>query len=569
MDEHPSPGAKPVLRDAEGRPPLASHVEGPWRVAELAILIVIWAAAMVVVWPRGNFPLHDDWDFALATWNFARTGHFHFTQFTAVSLRAQVLWGALWTKLFGQSFNVLRASTLALSLGTVILIDRTLARAQVARGMRMLAALALLFHPLFLWASCTYMTDVPYLFASAAAFYFFVRALQEERMAWLVAGCAAVVLAWFIRQSGVVLLGAPLALLILHRPKRWRSFVAVIAAFVALFAALLVFKREWLSGAPKMFAVHYHMWQESSFRLPEQIAVLDHYVIFNAQNCALFFLPLTLPLAALLARPRRGYLLLLAAIAAIVGFRIADLARAGYLVPYTTRTLYSDILPGNLFINFGIGTPLLMDTFERALPYPFALGSGARMLLTALSALLATLLVWALVRAFGGANLVLRLAILTVAIGTLALFASGYYYDRYSLDSAWAVCVALPMIIPWQKRLVRIAAVAALVLIAAFSALAVQEYFRWQRARWTAFDDLRARGVAMVQIDGGAEAFGFYELANAPVAVARRGHPPRDYAITFRPLDGYRVVARYPFRSFLGLRRGEIVALQKLSGTSG
>src|SRR5437762_3027047 len=148
---------------------------------EIAILTAVWAGAVAVVDPRGNFPLHDDWDFAISTWNFVRTGHFHFTQFTAVALRAQVLWGAMWTMIFGQSFNVLRASTLTLSLATVLLADRILARAGALRGVRMLAALALLFHPLFLWASCTYMTDVPFVFASAVAIYFLVRALQEER----------------------------------------------------------------------------------------------------------------------------------------------------------------------------------------------------------------------------------------------------------------------------------------------------------------------------------------------------------------------------------------------------
>ena len=39
----------------------------------LAILCV-WAAAIAVIHPRGNFPLDDDWDFALATWRFA-LGH--------------------------------------------------------------------------------------------------------------------------------------------------------------------------------------------------------------------------------------------------------------------------------------------------------------------------------------------------------------------------------------------------------------------------------------------------------------------------------------------------------------
>jgi len=535
---------------------------------ELTLIAAVWAAVIAVVWPRGDFPLHDDWDFAIATWNFARTGHFHFTEFTAVSLRAQVLWGAAWTWMFGQSFNVLRASTLTLSLATLLVVDRTLARAGAARGARIFTTLALLFHPIFLWASCTYMTDVPFVFASAVALYFFLRALQEERMAWLLAGCAAVAVACFVRQNGVYLLGAPFLLLVFHRPARWPSFAAVIAGFVALFGMVWLLKPAWLTGAPKMFAVHYRMWQESSFRLPQQISVLDHYVIFNAQNCAIFFLPLTMALIATTGMRARYGALLLAVIAAVVGYRVIDLGRAGYLVPYAARTLYSDILPGNVLIDFGIGTPYLFDTLNLGLPYPFTLGTAGRIVLSAVSALLATLLVLALIRAFAKGSLALRLAILTAALGTLALFASGYYYDRYSLDSAWAVVIALPLVVPWEKRLARRIAAAGLIAIAVFSTLSVQEYFRWQRARWTAFHDLRARGVAVERIDGGAEAFGFYELADAPVAVARRGHPPREYAIAFRPLDGYTVVGRYPFSSFLGLRRGEIVAL-RLSGTSG
>lgn len=516
-------------------------------------LLAAWAAAVAVIHPAGNFPLHDDWDFAIATWNFARTGHFHFTNFTAVSLRAQVLWGALWTHLFGESFNVLRASTLFLSAATILIVDRTLARAGVIRGARMLASLALLFHPLFLWASCTYMTDVPYVFASAAAFYCFVRALQEERMAFVIAGCAAVVVAWFVRQNAVALLGAPLVLLAADRPKRWKPFAAVICAFVAFYAAIALFKIDWLSGAPKMFAVHYHVWSESSFRLPEQIAALRHYVVFTLQNCGLFFLPLTVPLFAL-GRPRRGEAIALAVGGAVIAYNAIDLARGGYLVPYDSAHLAYDILPGNLFVNFGIGPPLLVEWF-----FPFPIGTAARAVLTIATVILATLLIRGM-RQTGVAG---RLAVLTAVIGTLALFASGYYYDRYSLDAAWSLCIALPLAIPWSKRLARNAAIAALAVIAVFSTLAVQEYFRWQTARWKAFDDLRAHGVAVTQIDGGGEAFGFYELANAPVAEARRPHPPRPYAIAFRPLDGYSVVARYPFESFCGLRRGEILTLRK------
>jgi Dolichyl-phosphate-mannose-protein mannosyltransferase len=534
---------------------------------ELALLAAVWTVAIAIIHPRGNFPIVDDWDFAIATWNFARTGHFQFTNFTAVSLRAMVLWGALWTRLFGQSFEVLRASTLTLSMSTILIVNRTLVHAGIVRGLRLLASLALLFHPLFLWASCTYMTDVPFLFASSIAVYAFVRALQQARYGWFLAGCVAVITAWFIRQNGVVLLLPPLILLTWHRERltpRWRAFAATIGVVLAFFAVLLAFKRDWLAGSPAMFATHFHVWTESTYRLPDQISALFRYVLFNAQNSAMFFLPLTLPLIACLRGLRRRDAILLAAISVVVAWRAIDLGLAGYLVPYDSAHLYSDILPGNLFINFGVGVPMLYDTFGLHLPYPFGLSAGARAVLTGMSALVTALLLWALILP-ERRSLFFQLAALMAAIGTLALFGSGYYYDRYSLDSAWTCCLVLPIVVPWERRSARVLAAVALAAIAAFSTLSVQEHFVWQRARWTAWNDLRGQGIDISQIDGGGEATGFYELANAPVAEARRPHPQRPYVIAFRPLDGFRVVARYPFTSFLGMRSGEIVVLKHAS----
>src|SRR5437660_2473124 len=165
---------------------------------DLAIVLGVWAAGIALIWPRGNFPVLDDWDFTIATWNFARTGHFHFTPFTAVSLRALVLWGALWTRLFGESVFVLRASTLTLSALTLVTIHEILRRAGLDRLLRIVATLAFAFHPIFLWSSCTYMTEVPFVFTSALALLLIWRGLEEERTALLVAGCGAAIVSGFI-----------------------------------------------------------------------------------------------------------------------------------------------------------------------------------------------------------------------------------------------------------------------------------------------------------------------------------------------------------------------------------
>jgi len=528
-------------------------------ILEVLLVLGVWAGIVWLVNPRGEFPLHDDWDFTVATWNFARTGHFHFTPFTAVSLRAQILWGALWTHFGGERFEVLRASTLTLSAATLIVVNRILAMTPLRAWGRVTATLALLAHPIFLWASCTYMTDVPYLFASAVAFYFFLRGLRDDSMPMVIVGCVAVVASWFVRQNGVMNLLPPLMLIALRR-RGWR-FVVPIGVTLAAFATLFLFKRDWLAGSPQMFAIHYHMLGESSFRLPEQIALVYHYVVFNALNCGIFFLPLTFALMTRKASQRSA--MLLAAVAAVILIRVITLGSAGYWMPYASRFQYSDILPGPIVFDFGIGPPNLNDVFSLGFSYPFALMTGARIALTLLSACLAALLIWALLVA-KKSEPAMQLAIASALVGTAVLCLSGYYYDRYSLDSAWALVIALPLATPWERAGAKIAAVAGLLAIGFFSVMGVQEYFAWNRARWSMWSELRARGVAIDRIDGGVEAWSFYELANADRKKAARGHPPRDFMIAFHPLPGYRVVATRPFEGFLGLRRGKLYLLSKL-----
>lgn len=501
---------------------------------ELPLIAGVWAVAIAIIQPRGNFPMQDDWDFALATWRFAQSGHFHFTQFTVVSLRAMVLWGAAWTRLFGESFDVLRASTLVLSLATILIVNRTLARIGVAAFPRVIATLALLFHPIFLWASCTYMTDVPFVFAIAVALYCFA----SDHPA---AGCIAVLMSCFIRQNGIVFLAVPL----LQRKKS-----AIVAAIV--FGAVALLRPEWLSGNREMFAVHARMWSESTFRLPQQARVITDYILFNGQNTALFFLPLALPLVWWRPKFSKWWLVVTSLGGAILIFRAATL---GHLWPYGGNDPANDILAGNIVFDWGVGTPLLVDTFTLGYAYPFRLAPAALFALTALGTLLGITVIAAVAR-------VRNIGAIAATAGTAALLASGYYYDRYSLDAAWPVVFALPFAIPWERRAARITAVMGLIVVACFSTFMVQECFAWQRARWTAWSDLRARGIPIDRIDGGAEAFALYELADAPRAVARRGHPPREFAIAFRQLPGYRVIARYPFG---WLRKGEIVALQRSS----
>jgi hypothetical protein len=526
------------------------------RRGEPAAILAIWAAAIAFVNPRGNFPINDDWDFALATWRFAETGRFHFTPFTAVSLRAQVLWGALWTRLFGESFDVLRMSTLVLAAATLVIVHRMLLRAGVPRVGRIVATLALGFHPIFLWSSCTFMTEVPFVFASSVALFCFIRSFDDEGFSWLLAGCAAAMTACFIRQTGVTLLVAPL---LLELFKRRRRDALVIGSTIALFAAIMMFKREWLAGSPAEFAVHFRMWTESTFRLPEQIAVIDHYAIFNAQNSALFFLPLVAPLVILFRKATRTDFILMAVLWSVLFVRVYSLISIGLPMPYFVSPYCCDIFAGNIFADFGLG-PLAL-----AGAYPFRLPYAMRIVITYASVILAMYLIWSVLRRSSRTTTSL-FALGTALFGSLALLGSGLYVDRYSLDSAWPLVIALPLMIPWQSRAVRAISITALIVIGIFSTLATQEYFSWNRARWRAIDDLRARGIPITSINAGAEPFYLYELSHGDQRMRRIhqfGVGERPYTVAFEPLAGKRIIARYAYSGWFGFHRGEVVVLEE------
>ena len=162
------------------------------------------------------------------------------------------------------------------------------------------------------------------------------------------------------------------------------------------------------------------------------------------------------------------------------------------------------------------------------------------------------------------------LAVALAATGTVALLGSGFYSDRYSLDSAWSIGIALALWIPWKKQSAQIIAITALIIVSIFSVMSVQEYFAWNRARWAAYDSLRARGVPVTAIDGGSEPTNWYEISKMNRDEARKRtmfRPARPYVITFGILPEHLVIAQFPFDGWLGLHRGAVYILKNVPPT--
>ena len=526
--------------------------------------------AVIVAQPYGNFPLNDDAHYAIAAFDFAKTGRFHLTIETVPSLRAQVVWGALFVRIFGESFEVLRASTMTLAVLTLLIVNRLLALLPVSRSLRIVATLALLLHPMFFLSSFTYMTEVPFVFASAAAMYCHARAIRDESAGWLLAGGAFVAISWWIRQTGIINALPPLIVLFLLRERlgdRVKRLIAAAAIPVAVFGIILVTRPDWLSGSQREFQLHYKMWGEETFRLPQQVALIFHYIFFNAQLSALFFLPLALVVDWRAFRaPAARVILIFFAVVFLGG--ATQLVALSHPMPYVSDRNCCDIAPGNLLIDFGLGPTTLRDGYL----YPFATPYPLRLVLTYGTALLAAALVAAIfvrlidfVRA-PKQHATFLLAASHAIISTVALCASVQYCDRYGLDAAWSVVLLAPLLARWDRADLRALAGAGLVAIAIFSTFATGEYFSWNRARWDAIAYFRAQGGDVTTLDAGNEAFVLYELSHITDYRIRRryfsGVPVRPNTVAMRQLKGYRIVRAFPFEGWLGLHRANVYLLE-------
>jgi hypothetical protein len=536
-----------------------------WRWWSLLLPLLALAASILLVDPRGDFPLDDDWSFALSTWRFVDTGRFELARFSGMALKTQILWGALWTTIFGKSFVVLRFSTLLLAALSLPLLTRYLVRLGLSPRVATLVTFVLLVHPIFFWSSFTYMTHVPFFFLTLVGVICLTRGLSDENVPWSVAGIAAIVAGYFLRQTGVgTAAGILLAVLFLGRigeVKRWRVIALIVFASMVLFVVVF-FSTDLLLGNRDQASVHLGMWKDSPLHVVANVAELAFVSSARAaMNFVLFALPLTLPFIFFTPTPRRPFVL---AFALLLSFFLAP---ASFLVG--TANAIPTPSHGDIFDNVGLGPRTLRDIWIFRNPYPIHLDASARAVFTYSLAVLSAAFFARLIVAvwFRWKTLTrdqkIAFALLSAAcVGTTLLLVPGaIYFDRHSLDAMWFVLPLAALIFPWKARGAQ-AGVALLTLAMAFFSIgATAEYHDWNRARWKAFHYLRSTGVTLAQMDGGFE-INQYLIGgfNGKEFLEKAGMSVIDdqYILAFTPVKGYRIVKAFPYRGYFGLFHGNV-----------
>ena len=520
----------------------------------LGLLTALYGVLVILLSPARDYPVIDDWMYAQVVRHMQVVGTYLAHPIVVTSFVAQAWWGRVFADLFGYSYTTLTWSTLVLSWAGILCFYGLLRRLSLPPGPALFGALVLLFNPIYLHLSYSFMSDVPFIALVLAAALALVRSFQDNDDRWLLIGMLLASLAVLVRQLGVLI---PLAALIYlwagRRLTRPRAGALVLP--VMTLGIFLAWQAEHSNSAT---AVNHYV----SPLLKPAADLSDLLLASGGQSVQLLLRTCLLglwllPLAPQLPRfrPRRSW--------AVAGGVLGLLMLASYL--------RMDGLGGFPLNHTGsvldaAGFLILTGTPGAAPPL---LTPGIWLGITLVGF---ALTVWLVVVAGvwlqdHRPNLRLRVAAAPWGfLGLLALALLGgpawtpYPYDRYFLPALPLLLIPLLLRLSQASRRAWLTASVLLATVALFSLLAQADFADWAEAHWRAGNQLLAQGVDRDDIDAGFEWRGMHVFNAIGVLLPYRPAPtdaagrrlPAAYEVEETPLAGYHIIGQVPYYSRLG-----------------
>ncbi|GEM_PF-601608 len=160
------------------------------------LLPILWfALVFLVARPLVNGPVADSWIYLRAVKRLIG-GSMSLPGFTAATPFLQIIYGALWSRLFGLDYVSLNWSVIVLAAFGGVFFYLLARRCEARPDAAALATALLIFNPCYLFLGFSFMSDVPFVFLLIAAYLAFASAWTRNdgfRM-WL---CAALLTAAF------------------------------------------------------------------------------------------------------------------------------------------------------------------------------------------------------------------------------------------------------------------------------------------------------------------------------------------------------------------------------------
>lgn len=516
------------------------------------LLVFIALVSEVIVNPIGDFPLNDDWCYGKAVY-YSLLDEFTVGGFGAMTLATHVLWGMLFTKVFGFTFTVLRFSTLLSSLIGLFFLDKLITKITGNTILAFSVCLVLLFNPLYFNLSNTYMTDVNFNTLLVISCYFAYMFFETSRPIFFIMFFIVSIAMVLLRQFGI---GLPvcftLACFTLKEKRgRWLIFSTVGALLV--YFSLKVYEQYLVTILPEISAYKFSdsvkisdrlFWDTLFFNMNDRFKSITLHILVYSSPLIVFFIG---GISSAYKKP---------SVVLIFGI-------SGFIV-YNFFYEKSFVM-GNVFSNLSLGP----ETFYESLyavkghNYSSVFSVIFEILNWALSTLTVGALAMFLITFFknkGVLDVIKPNTIFLVAFALMYVFMiliTESYFDRYHLPLITVCLILFGTIGRTNKPKLGLE----LLVLGCFfyiSVFGTKDYLSLNRTRWEAYRFLRTeKQVNAKQVNAGFEV-NCWNDAKPTWWANYKVIKPYDYLIQFKVEAGFKLYKEYEFQRYLPYKKDKI-----------
>ncbi len=521
------------------------------------ILILIFIAAECIVNPLGEFPLNDDWSYSKSVLNWHKDGKYSIGDWPAMTLFTHLFWGLLFTKTFGFSFFILRASILVASIFGISVLFFLIKKITNQPLTAFVACLVLLFNPLYFNLSNTYMTDVSFNTLMLLCFYFAHNFFTKQKINSFILFFVFSLLLVFTRQFGLV---APVSFTIVCfflKTDRKRFFIWALISTVIIFLALKQYEDflkqilnsnsayKFSSGINPILRV---FWDNFFDTFKARYATIGLHILVYTFPFSLAFAP------QLLKNSKLKTIVICAVISLLITFPIFN----------------SENFPiGNIFYNIGVGTETFFEALSqfksRLTPHTFSqpfkdATQWVKLFCIASNLLLIFLFVLklnSLKKSVIKLNSFALYLLLFMFLYITFLLITESYYDRYHIPLITASIIAFAHLIKLEqiRTWIIIAPIVALFYISVFG---TKDYFTINTKRWEAYHYLtKNKHIHKDKINGGFEinCWNEGEYSYWYLFLELKWY---DYLIQYRDEPGFKLYKELEFQRYLPYKKDKV-----------
>lgn len=522
-------------------------------------LVLLFILIEFIINPIGNFPLNDDWYYerALNTWN--QSGHLLNAQWGYTSMVSHLLFGKWATAIFGYSYTTLRFSTLLWSVCLVLVFYFLfIQELQTKPHQAFILTLLVLFNPISLSLSNSYMTDIPFLSSGLLSVFCYIRYRKTQAVYLLILSALFVTWSIFIRQLGVsFLLGIALSDIVINKKIRKQIVWFFCLPLLSLFAF-----EWWLKNHPEIPSGYAYLffknndWQGSTPASEVLINFSKRWIHYFSLSGFLLF-PLLIP--SLFLCVKQGEIFNQKARLIIVMFFWA-------LILWSLRKFPI----GNYLYDMGIGPEMYYDTYILHRNSEHAFSSWLFQIIVVLAAtgsLSLLFMVFDFVTDFKK-NILNNILVSVVSISFLFYYSflslSDPIFDRYIMVFSILILFLLhgPLISSFNAF--KKTAVVFIFLLGIFSVATCKDYLENNRTKWLAIEQIKKQfRVTDKEINAGYEHEGWLFGPDPAYFDKWKNNPPSRFVLTCGPLDKYHVVLSFSYQRFIPFKRDTIFVVEK------